>query len=154
MSKLTKFWIPLISFAASLLVALPSFGKVTAQADLDILEAIEAEHNAKDENVAILGSGPSSVLRVGIMSSDGLLNRQEIIRDFVGIVRSSVSRSTTIQVDELAPGALAEAVRRGQIDIFLANSVFYRSMITYWNWDVGAEFRISIKKPELRGLRP
>ena len=23
-----------------------------------------------------------------------------------------------------------------------------------WNWDVGAEFRISIKKPELRGLRP
>ena len=136
MSKLTKFWIPLISFAASLLVALPSFGKVTAQADLDILEAIEAEHNAKDENVAILGSGPSSVLRVGIMSSDGLLNRQEIIRDFVGIVRSSVSRSTTIQVDELAPGALAEAVRRGQIDIFLANSVFYRSMITYGVKDI------------------
>ena len=25
---------------------------------------------------------------------------------------------------------------------------------TVWNWDVGAEFRISIKKPELRGLRP
>ena len=23
-----------------------------------------------------------------------------------------------------------------------------------WNWDVGAEFRISIKKPELQGLRP
>ena len=23
-----------------------------------------------------------------------------------------------------------------------------------WNWDVGAEFRISIKKLELRGLRP
>ena len=24
----------------------------------------------------------------------------------------------------------------------------------FWNWDVGAEFRISIKKPELQGLRP
>ena len=23
-----------------------------------------------------------------------------------------------------------------------------------WNWDVGAEFRISIKKPGLQGLRP
>ena len=23
-----------------------------------------------------------------------------------------------------------------------------------WNWDVGAEFRISIKKLELQGLRP
>ena len=23
-----------------------------------------------------------------------------------------------------------------------------------WNWDVGAEFRISIKTPELQGLRP
>ena len=23
-----------------------------------------------------------------------------------------------------------------------------------WNWDAGAEFRISIKKPELQGLRP
>ena len=24
----------------------------------------------------------------------------------------------------------------------------------FWNWDVGAEFRISIKTPELQGLRP
>ena len=29
----------------------------------------------------------------------------------------------------------------------------YRDQIE-WNWDVGAEFRISIKKPELQGLRP
>ena len=28
------------------------------------------------------------------------------------------------------------------------------SSIIGWNWDVGAEFRISIKKPELQGLRP
>ena len=28
------------------------------------------------------------------------------------------------------------------------------SWLEQWNWDVGAEFRISIKKPELRGLRP
>ena len=27
-------------------------------------------------------------------------------------------------------------------------------VICPWNWDVGAEFRISIKKPELQGLRP
>ena len=27
-------------------------------------------------------------------------------------------------------------------------------LIRLWNWDVGAEFRISIKKPELQGLRP
>ena len=27
-------------------------------------------------------------------------------------------------------------------------------LVDDWNWDVGAEFRISIKKPELRGLRP
>ena len=26
--------------------------------------------------------------------------------------------------------------------------------IESWNWDVGAEFRISIKKPGLQGLRP
>ena len=24
----------------------------------------------------------------------------------------------------------------------------------WWNWDVGAEFRISIKRPGLQGLRP
>lgn len=29
-----------------------------------------------------------------------------------------------------------------------------RDLYFIWNWDVGAEFRISIKKPELQGLRP
>ena len=28
------------------------------------------------------------------------------------------------------------------------------SLNSAWNWDVGAEFRISIKKPGLQGLRP
>ena len=28
------------------------------------------------------------------------------------------------------------------------------SVVFNWNWDVGAEFRISIKKPGLQGLRP
>ena len=31
---------------------------------------------------------------------------------------------------------------------------FMRLATIAWNWDVGAEFRISIKKPELQGLRP
>ena len=29
-----------------------------------------------------------------------------------------------------------------------------RARLAKWNWDVGAEFRISIKKPGLQGLRP
>ena len=28
------------------------------------------------------------------------------------------------------------------------------NLVAFWNWDAGAEFRISIKKPELQGLRP
>ena len=30
----------------------------------------------------------------------------------------------------------------------------FLSRVWVWNWDVGAEFRISIKKPGLQGLRP
>lgn len=33
-------------------------------------------------------------------------------------------------------------------------TILTREILNAWNWDVGAEFRISIKKPELRGLRP
>ena len=33
-------------------------------------------------------------------------------------------------------------------------TILTREIMNAWNWDVGAEFRISIKKPELRGLRP
>ena len=37
----------------------------------------------------------------------------------------------------------------------VSEETFLETPITdLWNWDVGAEFRISIKKPELRGLRP
>jgi len=36
----------------------------------------------------------------------------------------------------------------------IVNGDFVAFQITAWNWDVGAEFRISIKKPELQGLRP
>ena len=33
-------------------------------------------------------------------------------------------------------------------------TVFLDEIQNVWNWDVGAEFRISIKKPGLQGLRP
>ena len=39
---------------------------------------------------------------------------------------------------------------RNDLDKFFV----FREPSIIWNWDVGAEFRISIKKPGLQGLRP
>ena len=54
---------------------------------------------------------------------------------------------STLYVDRRATEAKLDA---GAI-VFSAEGV---RLATVWNWDVGAEFRISIKKPELQGLRP
>ena len=45
------------------------------------------------------------------------------------------------------------AKERNQAEVVVL-SVKVTSHPPRWNWDVGAEFRISIKTPELQGLRP
>ena len=55
---------------------------------------------------------------------------------------------------------LLSLVHTAVLDLCLDNSLpenvkaLLSGAFSMWNWDVGAEFRISIKKPELRGLRP
>lgn len=43
---------------------------------------------------------------------------------------------------------------RGMGSKAIAKSTGISRNTVRWNWDVGAEFRISIKKLELQGLRP
>ena len=94
---------------------------------------------ATDAPVSLVGiteKDSANTLRVGIMQSDGLLNRDEIVHDFVNIVKNSVAAGTNVTVRELSPPDLARAVELGQIDVFFANSVFYRSMIRYGVKDI------------------
>lgn len=101
---------------------------------------VPSEPNETADNhikpAGIVAKDSIHTLRVGIMQSDGLLNRDEIVRDFVSIVKNSVTADTKITVNELAPEALAQAIEQGQIDVFFANSVFYRSMTRYGVKDI------------------
>ena len=100
-------------------------------------------------------------------------SRQAIARE-LGISKSTLQRYldrikqtklTLEQAIDLKPKdlesclGLGTAVRSGFYEpdfetVYCRHNVRGKNRRTLWNWDVGAEFRISIKKPELQGLRP
>ena len=64
----------------------------------------------------------------------------------------SVSADNTLTF-ALTTAAANNVTFADKINIY-GETLYDYELYVNWNWDVGAEFRISIKKPELRGLRP
>lgn len=75
-------------------------------------------------------------VRVGIMNSEGLLNREEITNDFLNIVKKSLSHNESMAVYILPPRELSKKIREGKIDIFFANSIFYRAQLPFGAKDI------------------
>ena len=123
-----------IFVGAFFLFSSAAVGADPAQSVIDLLNVVSTE--SKQEAEKPVSYSEPQTLHVAVMDSDGLLNRKEIVRDFVSIVSSSVPSNTAVVVETLSPAALAEAVRQGRIDVFFANSVFYRSMLPYGVKDI------------------
>ena len=70
--------------------------------------------------------------------------------DVVRFINEKVMHGNFKWVVEADIKGFFDNVNHKTLTMFLANDISDPN----WNWDVGAEFRISIKKPELQGLRP
>ena len=78
-------------------------------------------------------------------------DRREGGTKFFEIVGNAFNSKTKLQDQSETDAELTESSEERRFVVDFENLFVIANV---WNWDVGAEFRISIKKPGLQGLRP
>ena len=132
--------------AASIVVKEASafFDRLARHADFWMREIAAAGHGLSEEAVRLLAKDHGfDVCNVLAKNPENLfkLNVEELI---AFVKRDEAIKSQVFQNLVHFSGFSEDMIEAGVID----------KLKTFWNWDAGAEFRISIKKPELQGLRP
>ena len=74
-------------------------------------------------------STPHNVIRVGVTHCEDHLDHREITADFLAVVEATLAEGQQMQLDYLDVNEIESRVRAGTLDIFLANSGVYRSLI-------------------------
>ena len=87
-----------------------------------------------------------------VISKDGKFVTGGSMQDMNGATLILASENASIETGGRFFMGQGATIKQGE-ESNLTNLDFQGGNLV-WNWDVGAEFRISIKKPELRGLRP
>lgn len=74
-------------------------------------------------------SEPHNVIRVGVTHCEDHLDHREITADFLAVVEATLAEGQQMQLDYLDVNEIESRVRSGTLDIFLANSGVYRSLV-------------------------